>query len=207
MTLKSEGKGSIELKDHGKPFLWLESYQKKQKITGCCCKVPGTARENFTLSPEEDKLYFIPIYSEKNKIFREGEPSLSDWGQQGKPPHAGWHCYGKVKQYVGTFPCASSWKNLHHSLVTATAECCKLPPSSFWPFSGMQSIFSSLTGPSPCCSTGFWLSGSWSRNLQTSVLCLGFCSRNLTAKESVLDSLYLSQCAALSEAPSSCPAP
>lgn len=123
----------------------------------------------------------IHIYSKKLQVFREGESSLSHLGKQGKPPHAGWHCYGKVKQYVGTFPCASSWKNLHHSLVTATPKCCKLPPSSSWPFSGMQSIFSSLTGPSPCFSTAFRLPGSWSRSLQTSVLCLGFCSRNLRA--------------------------
>lgn len=191
-----------------KSFICLDSYQKKQRrVTGCYCKVPGRLRGNFTLSPEEDKLYFIPIYSEKNRLFREDESSLSHLGKQGKTLHAGWNCYGKVKQYVGTFPCASSWKNLHHSLVMATPKCCKLPPSSSWPFSGMQNIFSSLTGPSPCCSTGFWLSGSWSRSLQTSALYLGFCSRNLTAEEAGLDSLYLSQCVPLSEAPSSHPAP
>lgn len=165
------------------------------------------SQREFHSVPRGRQVLLHPHLLRKNRLFRECESRLSHLGKQGKPFHAGWHCYGKVKQYVGTFPRASSWKNLHHSLVMATPKCCKLPPSSSWPFSGMQSIFSSLTGPSPCCCTGFWLSGSWSRNLQTSVPCLGFCSRNLTAEESGLDSLHLSQCAALSEAPSSHPAP
>ncbi|RLW13328.1 hypothetical protein DV515_00000224 [Chloebia gouldiae] len=60
--------------------IFKDSYRKKQRrVTGCCCKVPGRPRGNFTLSPEEDKRYFIPIYSEKTGFSERMRPAFHTW--------------------------------------------------------------------------------------------------------------------------------